>query len=242
LEGLGDSLDLVPIGAWWGQGRKAGWWSPILLACHNPETGALEAVCKCKSILFPPSLAELIGFTGISGFTDQFYKDLLVRYPPEGNEEKCSKRNMLGYYETNGLRPDVWFSPDEVWEIRGAELVFGTKNSAWVWLMIYSITLSPVYPAAASLLGSERGLSIRFPRFMKLRDDKTFEQATTSEQFAEMYRHQIKEAPAREVKPAGEVIIRQGSEEAEAEGLEVEDGPDEAGLEEDEEGEEELDD
>lgn len=47
LEGLGDSLDLVPIGAWWGQGRKAGWWSPILLACHNPETGALEAVCKC---------------------------------------------------------------------------------------------------------------------------------------------------------------------------------------------------
>jgi hypothetical protein len=50
LEGLGDSLDLVPIGAWWGQGRKAGWWSPILLACHNPETGALEAVCKCKQI------------------------------------------------------------------------------------------------------------------------------------------------------------------------------------------------
>jgi DNA ligase-1 len=52
LEGLGDSLDLVPIGAWWGQGRKAGWWSPILLACHNPETGALEAVCKCQSSLF----------------------------------------------------------------------------------------------------------------------------------------------------------------------------------------------
>jgi DNA ligase-1 len=48
LEGIGDSLDLVPIGAWWGQGRKAGWWSPILLACHNPETGALEAVCKCE--------------------------------------------------------------------------------------------------------------------------------------------------------------------------------------------------
>lgn len=47
LEGLGDSLDLVPIGAWWGLGRKAGWWSPILLAARNPESGALEAVCKC---------------------------------------------------------------------------------------------------------------------------------------------------------------------------------------------------
>jgi DNA ligase-1 len=48
LEGMGDSLDLVPIGAWWGLGRKAGWWSPILLALYNPETGALEAVCKCE--------------------------------------------------------------------------------------------------------------------------------------------------------------------------------------------------
>lgn len=25
VEGLGDSLDLVPIGAWYGNGRKAGW-------------------------------------------------------------------------------------------------------------------------------------------------------------------------------------------------------------------------
>jgi DNA ligase-1 len=48
LEGLGDSLDLVPVGAWWGTGRKAGWWSPILLAARNPDSGALEAVCKCE--------------------------------------------------------------------------------------------------------------------------------------------------------------------------------------------------
>jgi hypothetical protein len=47
LEGVGDTLDLIPIGAWHGLGRKAGWWSPILLAAYNPDTGALEAVCKC---------------------------------------------------------------------------------------------------------------------------------------------------------------------------------------------------
>jgi DNA ligase-1 len=47
LESVGDTLDLVPIGAWYGLGRKAGWWSPILLAAYNPDTGALEAVCKC---------------------------------------------------------------------------------------------------------------------------------------------------------------------------------------------------
>lgn len=52
LEGEGaisDSLDLVPIAAWWGQGRKAGWWSPFLLAVYDEETGAFTAVTKCLS-------------------------------------------------------------------------------------------------------------------------------------------------------------------------------------------------
>src|SRR5271167_4007835 len=62
-----DSMDLVPIGAWHGNGRKAGWWSPILLAVRNEEEGTLQAVCKC-----------------MTGFTDQFYKDLTVKYSPEG--------------------------------------------------------------------------------------------------------------------------------------------------------------
>ena len=89
------------------------------MACHNPETGALEAVCKCE--YRSAQRTWRADTVGISGFTDQFYKDLLVRYPPEGLPEKCSKTTALGYYETNGLRPDVWFCPSEVWEIRGAE-------------------------------------------------------------------------------------------------------------------------
>jgi DNA ligase-1 len=78
----------------------------------------------------------------------------------------------------------------------------------------FSITLSPVYPAAASLLGGERGLSMRFPRFMKLRSDKSWEQATTSDQFADMYRKQIREAPAR---PPGPGQIKRVSEERDVE-------------------------
>lgn len=49
VTGLGDSLDLVPVGAWHGNGRKAQWWSPILLAVWDPATGKLVAVCKCMS-------------------------------------------------------------------------------------------------------------------------------------------------------------------------------------------------
>lgn len=70
-----------------------------------------------------PILKSLDQMLILQGFTDQFYKDLLVRYPPEGQPEHCSKTTPLGYYETNGLRPDVWFEPSEVWEIRGAESV-----------------------------------------------------------------------------------------------------------------------
>lgn len=49
IDNMGDSLDIIPIGAWHGSGRKAQWWSPVLLALWNPETGRPVALCKCMS-------------------------------------------------------------------------------------------------------------------------------------------------------------------------------------------------
>ena len=49
VTGLGDTLDVVPIGAWHGNGRKAQWWSPILLAIRDTRTDRLVAMCKCMS-------------------------------------------------------------------------------------------------------------------------------------------------------------------------------------------------
>jgi len=163
---LGDSLDVVPVGAWHGQGRKTGWWSPILLAVYNPDTGGFQALCKC-----------------ISGFTDQFYKDLNERY--KKGSETCS--SSLKTYVDSGLRPDVWWQPSEVWEIRGADL-----------------TLSPVYTAALGLVSAERGLSLRFPRFIKLREDKGIEQATTPEDLAAAFQRQSEghQAPSAKVEEA----------------------------------------
>ncbi|SCV74165.1 BQ2448_6597 [Microbotryum intermedium] len=152
LDDLGDSLDLIPIGAWHGNGRKAQWWSPILLGVYDPESGQIQAVCKC-----------------MSGFTDDFYKGLNVKYAPD---REFTSRSKPPEIEAAGLRPSIWFKPNEVWEMRGADF-----------------TLSPVYPAAQHILG-ERGVSVRFPRFIKVREDKSIEQATTTEQLAEMYQNQ----------------------------------------------------
>lgn len=72
-------------------------------------------------------------------------------------------------------QPDVWFEPRFVWEVKTADL-----------------TLSPRYVAGKDSLtdGSGKGISLRFPRFIKERDDKKPDQATGSRMVVEMYQKQ----------------------------------------------------
>ena len=151
-----DTIDLIPIAGWHGQGRKAKWWSPILLAVRNPTTGSLEAVTKC-----------------ISGFTDKFYQANKEKYA-EGGENVIARPS---YVEYPG-HPDVWFEPQEVWEMAFAD-----------------ITKSPTYLAAIGLVAEDRGLSMRFPRFLKVREDKGIDEASTSDFLAELWRKQESKAP-----------------------------------------------
>ncbi len=144
-----DTIDLIPIAAWHGQGRKAKWWSPILLAVRNPMTGSLEAVTKC-----------------ISGFTDKFYKENKEKYNEETGANLISRPSYVEY----PYSPDVWFEPQEVWEMAFAD-----------------ITKSPTYLAAIGLVDEDRGLSMRFPRFLKVREDKSIDEASTAEFLAELW-------------------------------------------------------
>lgn len=52
------------------------------------------------------------------------------------------------------------------------------------------VTLSPVYTAAIGLVSEERGLSLRFPRFLKKREDKSIDEASTSEFLAGLWMKQ----------------------------------------------------
>lgn len=81
------------------------------------------------------------------------------------------------------IEPDVWIEPKIVAEILGAEL-----------------TLSPMHTCCLGRVRPGVGISIRFPRFIRWRDDKAPEDATTEDELYEMYRRQLRKIE-EEAKP-----------------------------------------
>ncbi|GKA59476.1 DNA ligase 6 isoform X1 [Tanacetum coccineum] len=50
IEGLNDLLDLVPIGALYGNRRKAKRYNPFLMACYDPDTEEYQSVCRVMTV------------------------------------------------------------------------------------------------------------------------------------------------------------------------------------------------
>ncbi|KAL4785799.1 hypothetical protein BJX76DRAFT_323691 [Aspergillus varians] len=158
LAGVGDSLDLVVIGAYHGRGKRTSVYGAFLLAAYNPNTQTYETICNIGTGFSEAVLEEL----------HQTLSPLTIDRPKPFYSHSTVPKDQ----------PDVWLEPRLVWEVKTADL-----------------TLSPRYKAAADeVVGAAgangKGVSLRFPRFIKSRDDKKPEQATTTKAVAEMYRKQ----------------------------------------------------
>lgn len=80
------------------------------------------------------------------------------------------------------MKMDVWFEPAIVLEISGADL-----------------TISPVHTVAEKRIGNG-GIALRFPRLLRIRDDKSAEQATTVGEIYSMYKERVGQSqPERRV-------------------------------------------
>ncbi|KJP90112.1 hypothetical protein AK88_00281 [Plasmodium fragile] len=152
IEGLSDSVDLVPIAGYYGKGKRSGVYGAFVLATYNSETENFQTVCKAGT-----------------GFSDEILGSLY-----ETLSDKIIP-NKKSYYEVSDkLNPDVWFDAHYVWEVKAADL-----------------SLSPVHTAAIGVYSDDKGIGLRFPRFLRLREDKNAEQATTSQQIVDLYEAQF---------------------------------------------------
>lgn len=137
--GLGDSFDLVPIGAMLGGGKRKGLYGAYLLASYNEDMERYETICKTGTGFSDEQLEEF----------HKFFQDKIVNNPPVE-------------YNVKDFKADVWFDPSVVWEIKGADL-----------------QISPVYTCAVGEADENKGIGLRFPRLIRVREDKKPWEATT---------------------------------------------------------------
>ena len=115
---------------------------------------------------YDPESNKYYSFTKVgAGFSD---KDLAM-LPRFLNKYKIKEKHRL--VETD-MQVDVWFEPVVVMEVSGAD-----------------ITISPVHTVARDKV-KRGGLALRFPRFIRWRNDKTAEEATTVKEIYQIYRQQ----------------------------------------------------
>ena len=110
-----------------------------------------------------------------TGFSDEMLSQLTEAFDEkEGLACDAKPRNVVA---GDTLEPDTWFAPEEseVWEVMAADL-----------------SISPVHKGAVGKADADKGIALRFPRFLRRRaaDDKGPEDATTSGQVLDMYRAQ----------------------------------------------------
>ncbi len=132
----------------------------FLLACYDADSEEYQTICK-------------IG-TGFSEEVLQKFYDLL---------QPLELTKVRGDVKVGGAKPDIWFEPKIVWEVLTADLSLSPVYTAAHGLVrLFHINALTCFEPGSVSKADERGISLRFPRFIRIRDDKDADDATTSEQ------------------------------------------------------------
>ncbi|KAL1738955.1 ATP-dependent DNA ligase, partial [Schizophyllum fasciatum] len=99
LAGVGDSLDLVVVGGYYGKGKRTNVYGAFLLACYDADAEEYQTICK-------------IG----TGFSEEV---LQAHY---GVLKPLEVARPRGDIKVGGAKPDIWFEPKVVWEVLTADL------------------------------------------------------------------------------------------------------------------------
>lgn len=103
---LGDSLDLVVIGAFFGKGRRTGRYGTLLLASYDDDQDMFTSICKVGT-----------------GFTDE---DLDQLYQILSNKVTIKKNPRID----SEMEADVWFEPELVVEVVASEITLSPIHKA----------------------------------------------------------------------------------------------------------------
>ena len=95
---LGDSLDLVVVGGFFGKGRRTGSYGTLLLSTYDENTDTFPSICKVGT-----------------GFTDESLDQLYQILNPKTTMKKNPRIN-------SEMDADVWFEPELVIEIVASEI------------------------------------------------------------------------------------------------------------------------
>ncbi|MGY5142414.1 MAG: ATP-dependent DNA ligase [Nitrosopumilus sp.] len=103
---LGDSLDLVVIGGYFGKGRRTGNYGTLLLASYDEDEDTFTSICKVGT-----------GFSDES--LDQLYQILYPKVTIKKNPRIDSE-----------MEADVWFEPELVIEVVASEITLSPIHKA----------------------------------------------------------------------------------------------------------------
>lgn len=102
---IADTFDLVPVGAFYGRGKRAGTYGALLMAVYNPETDQFETISKLGSGFTDEDLTKLPKILGT---------DVISHMHPRVSSE---------------MKADVWFTPAKVLEVSADEITLSPLHT-----------------------------------------------------------------------------------------------------------------